>query len=63
MIAGKKEELKEVIVDVESTVQDADEGKKADAGYGEAGPAEVIYGVDTAAGASERSGHGEGQEH
>lgn len=63
MIAGKKEELKEVIVDVESTVQDADEGRKADAGYGEAGPAEVIYGVDTAAGASERSGHGEGQEH
>ena len=63
MIIGKKEELKEVIVDVESTVQDTEQGKEPDAGYRKAGAADVIYGVDTAVGVPERSGYGEGQEH
>ena len=67
MIRGKKEELKEVIVDVEGTVKDADNGYggHSDLGKGtESGPADVIYGVDTSvSGGMERSGYGTGENH
>lgn len=57
MINGKKAELKEVIVDVESTVKDADASWKVR--EADDGSDAVIYGMDTA----ERSGYGEEQNH
>lgn len=66
MIKGKKEELKEVIVDVESTVKDMDGSmEKSAAGgsrYSENAAPDVIYGTDAAAGGvPERSSYGEEQ--
>ena len=64
MIRGKKEELKEVIVDVDGTVKDADSvmrGSEAESGNADG---TVIYGMDMTAGSvPERSGYGEEQEH
>lgn len=64
MIKGRKEELKEVIVDVESTVKDADSSEEAGSGYNENAAADIIYGTDTmVSDVPERSSYGTGEKH